>query len=94
MDFKQETEIIVANKQTAFLLFYTRRNNKKFPQPKFKLISPMEGIEVSLRSYHEKSAGILSETSWTRDLFKAHSRTNIKVFYGRDGLWMFSQRKN
>ena len=29
----------------------------------------MEGIEVSPRNYHEKSAGILSETSsWTRDL--------------------------
>ena len=29
----------------------------------------MEGIEVSLRSYHEKSASMLSETSsWTRDL--------------------------
>ena len=28
----------------------------------------MEGIEVSLRSYHEKYAGMLSETlSWTRD---------------------------
>ena len=28
----------------------------------------MEGIQLSLRSYHEKSAGILSETSWTTDL--------------------------
>ena len=29
----------------------------------------MEDIEVSLRSYHEMSTGILSETSsWTKDL--------------------------
>ena len=69
MIFEQEIEIIVTDKQTAFLRATTEETTKIFPQPKFKLISPMEGIVVSLRSYHEKSAAMLNETSsWTRDL--------------------------
>ena len=69
MIFEQEIEIIVTDKQTAFLRATTEETTQIFPQTKFKLISPMEGIEVSLRSYHEKSAAMLNETSsWTRDL--------------------------
>ena len=59
----------MTNKQTTFLRATPEETTKKFPQSKFKLISPMEDIEVSLRSYHEKSSGMLSETSSsTRDL--------------------------
>ena len=69
MNFEQEIEIIVTDKQTAFLRATPEETTKKFPPPKVKLISPMEGIEVSLRSYREKSASMLSETSsWTGDL--------------------------
>ena len=68
MNFEQEIEIIVTNKQAFFLRATPAETSKRFPQPKFKLISSIEGIEVSLRSYHEKYAGMLSETlSWTRD---------------------------
>ena len=69
MKFEQEIEIIVTNKQTAFLRATPEETTKTFPQQKFKLISPVEGIEVSLRSYQDESAGMMRETSsWTRDL--------------------------
>ena len=69
MKFEQEIEIIVTNKQTAFLRATSEETTKTFPQQKFKLISPVEGIEVSLRSYQDESAGMMRETSsWTRDL--------------------------
>ena len=68
MNFEQEIEIIVTNKQAVFLRATPEETSKRFPQRKFKLISPMKGIEVSLRSYHEKYAGMRTETlSWTRD---------------------------
>lgn len=67
VNFEQEIEIIVNDKQTAFLRA-TPEGTKEFPQPKFKVISPVED-EVSLRSYHEKSDHMSIETSsWTRDL--------------------------
>ena len=44
MNFEQDIEIIVTNKQTVFLRV-TPEETKKFPDPNLKLINPMQGIE-------------------------------------------------
>lgn len=67
VNFEQAIEIIVYDKQTAFLRV-TPEGTKEFPEPKFEVISPVED-EVSLRSCHEKSDHMSIETSsWIRDL--------------------------
>ena len=43
---ERKIEIIVTNKQTAFFRAKSGETRKKFPQPKFKLINPTEGIEI------------------------------------------------
>ena len=61
MNFEQDIEIIVANKQAVFLRA-TPEETKKFPHPNLKLINPMQGIE-----YHWEAIIKGLQVSWVKN---------------------------